>query len=273
MAALMLERIGSLLPARPRDAHKGMFGHVLVLGGDLGMPGSVRLSAEGALRVGAGCVTVGTRALHIAPVVCGRPELMCYGLEKSFGPVLKVLIERASVVVLGPGLGQSDWSTRCFDAAIKAPCALVIDADGLNALSHQQLKRKNWILTPHPGEAARLLGCSTAEVQANRLDTVHALVARFGGVVVLKGMHTLIGAQGQAVERCDAGNPGMASPGMGDLLTGIIAGFVAQGIELFNAAVLGVWIHATAADKVAERQGERGLLAGDVLSELGSLLT
>lgn len=269
----MLDRIDALLPSRPRNAHKGMFGHVLVLGGDLGMPGAVRLSAEGALRVGAGIVTVGTRAVHIAPVVCGRPELMCYGLEKSFGAQLKALIARASVIVLGPGLGQSAWSKRCFDLALKAHCAVVIDADGLTLLSHTQMKRNNWILTPHPGEAARLLGCTTADVQANRIETVNLLAARFGGVIVLKGMRTLIGTQGQAIQCCEAGNPGMASPGMGDLLTGIIAGFVAQGIELIDAAALGVWIHATAADKVAERQGERGLLAGDVLSELSSLLT
>lgn len=268
----MHELLAHYLPPRPLDAHKGMFGHVLVIGGDTGMPGAVRLSAEGALRAGAGLVTVGTRQHHVSSIVCGRPELMCYGLEGSFDSQLLALMAEASVIVLGPGLGQSKWSEQVFEYVIQARCPLVVDAGALTWLAHSNLSSSHWIFTPHPGEAARLLGCSVAEVQADRPHAIALLLERFGGVVVLKGMHTLIMTEGHPVQSCPAGNPGMASPGMGDLLSGLLAGLVAQGIPLWQAAKLGVFIHAAAGDRAAARQGERGLLASDLFHDIMRLV-
>jgi NAD(P)H-hydrate epimerase len=260
-----------MLPDRPKDAHKGLFGHVLVVGGDYGMPGAVRLAAEGALRVGAGLVTVATRKAHVYATVCGRPELLCYGIETSTTQ-LKRLINKASIIVLGPGLGQSTWSKRLLHCVLASEKPVLIDADGLNLLArHAPKARDHWILTPHPGEAARLLQQSISWVQANRIEAASQLQTQWGGVVVLKGAHTLI-ASAQVVQTCTAGNPGMASGGMGDLLSGIIAGLVAQHMSLPQAALAGVTLHANAGDRVASLHGERGMLASDLLNELPFLV-
>jgi len=271
---LTLELIQSWLLPRPHDAHKGLFGHVLVIGGDHGMPGSVRLAAEGAMRVGAGLVTVATRPAHIMSTVIGCPELLCYGVESVLSE-LDGLLEKASVVVLGPGLGQSSWSHQLFDKVLSCSLPLLIDADGLNCLARmdsQLVKRSNWILTPHPGEAARLLGITTEQVQSNRPQAVQLLQQRYDGVIILKGANSLIASKELPVMQCTAGNPGMASAGMGDLLSGMIGGLVAQGLSPWQATQAGVMLHATAGDRVALRQGERGLLASDLLGELSALM-
>ena len=237
------------------------------------MPGSVRLSAEGAARVGAGLVTVITRQSHLATALAGRPELIGHGIETDIAPLLD-LMQHADVIVLGPGLGQSTWSKHLFDTVMahqKQP--LIVDADGLNWLARQTMAaRENWILTPHPGEAARLLDSAIADVQNNREQSALALQRQFGGVCVLKGHNTLIATRSDDMHICLAGNSGMASAGMGDLLTGIIAGLLAQGLTPAQAACAGVMFHATAADRVARIQGERGMLAGDLLQHLPVLV-
>ena len=259
--SLTLDLVQSWLQKRPVDAHKGMFGHVLVVGGDNGMPGAVRLAGEGALRTGGGLVTVLTRKAHICSTVAACPELLCYGVDSDTS-VLDQLLEKATFIVLGPGLGQSNWSKQLFDKIIVSSLPMLIDADGLNWLSHYERTvspRPNWILTPHPGEAARLLGISTQDVQANRRQSIQLLQTRYGGVIVLKGAASMIATTDEPIQCCFAGNPGMASAGMGDLLSGMIAGFAAQGLTLWQAAQIGVLLHAMAGDRVAKNHGERGM--------------
>ncbi len=271
--ALDLKVVQSWLVPRPSDANKGQFGHVLVVGGDHGMPGSVRLAAEGAARVGAGLVTVATRPEHVISTVNSRPELLCYGLNMP-AECLATLVANASVIVLGPGLGKSAWSKELFDQVMLSSLPLIVDADGLNWLAHEvpHVKRENWVLTPHPGEAARLLNMTVNQIQSDRIQAVQLLQQRYGGVIVLKGAGTLICSTNQTVQECLSGNPGMASAGMGDLLSGMIAGFVAQGFELWQAAQIGVMLHAEAGDRVALKQGQRGMLASDLLMELPGLV-
>lgn len=266
---LKLPLLQQLLPARSKDAHKGNFGHVLIVGGDYGMAGAIRMAGEAAARVGAGLVSIATRSNHVSVVSTMRPELMCHGIDTAQD--LKKLLARASVIVLGPGLGQSNWSQELFHYALQTEQPKLLDADALNLLSKQPQQRQDWILTPHIGEAARLLKISPEEIQRDRLVSVQKLQDRFGGVVVLKGAGTLVqSGQGQP-SICRAGNPGMASGGMGDVLSGVIGGLLAQKLELQQAAELGVCLHAHAGD-IAAREGERGLLALDLMPYLRKLV-
>ncbi|HEX6995154.1 MAG TPA: NAD(P)H-hydrate dehydratase [Gammaproteobacteria bacterium] len=184
----LLERA---LPRRARTAHKGTNGRVLLVGGGPGMPGAIRLAAEAALRVGAGLVYVATWRDSVVPVMAGRPELMCRAVETVDD--LEPLLELADVVVVGPGLGRSEWARRLFRRVLASARPLVVDADGLNLLAEAPERRGNWVLTPHPGEASRLLGRSVGDVQADRLGAVRELVARFDATVVLKGACSLVG--------------------------------------------------------------------------------
>src|SRR5690625_1410167 len=263
------QRALSALPKRARDAHKGLYGHVLVIGGDDGMGGAARMAAEAAARVGAGLVSVATRPAHCAGLLAARPELMCHGIDDP--AELALLMKRASVLVLGPGLGQSSWSRALFDAALAFPGPMLIDADGLNLLAQNPSRHSDRVLTPHPGEATRLLGTSTTAIQADRFDAAARLVAEYGGVVALKGAGTIVQAAGQLSELCTTGNPGMASGGMGDVLSGVIGGLLAQGLELTEAAAVGVWLHGAAADRAA-KHGERGMLALDLVPYLRKLV-
>ncbi len=260
----------SVLPgARVRTAHKGEFGHVLVIGGQPGMSGAARLAAEAALRCGAGLVSVATHPEHAAVLNIGRPELMCHAVTAA--SELAPLIARASVIVVGPGLGQSSWAQPLFAALSACDLPMIVDADALNMLAQAPQRRDNWILTPHPGEAARLLGVSTSAIQADRLAAVTELQARYGGIAVLKGAGTLI-TDGVKLRLSSAGNPGMASGGMGDVLSGVIAALCAQGLSLVEAAAAGVILHGLAGDSAAAAGGERGLLASDLLPELRQLM-
>lgn len=260
----------ALLGPRRRGAHKGDFGHVLVIGGDHGMSGAVRLAAEAAARSGAGLVSVATRAAHAPLVNVMRPELMAHGVEQAQD--LAPLLARADVIALGPGLGRSEWSRAVFELALASGLPLTLDADGLNLLCEHPRRRDDWVLTPHPGEAARLLDSSVAMIEQDRYAAIEALQQRYGGVVVLKGAGTLVRGSRAEVAVCADGNPGMATGGMGDVLTGIIAGLLAQGITLADAAGLGVLLHAMAGDRAAADGGERGLLAGELLQHLRPLL-
>jgi NAD(P)H-hydrate epimerase len=182
------------------------------------------------------------------------------------------LLARATVVVIGPGLGTDRWAMGLLDAALNCPLPLVVDADALNLLASEPLPRGNWILTPHPGEAARLLGQTSAAIQADRFGAIRALQQRYGGTCVLKGAGSLVLPGTAAVPAvCMEGNPGMASGGMGDVLSGVIGGLAAQGLPLPEAACLGVVLHARAADRAAA-EGERGMLATDLLPHLRALV-
>ncbi len=257
------------LPPRLRDAHKGIFGHVLAVGGDYGMGGAIRLAGEAALRVGAGLVSVATRAEHGVALNASRPELMAHAVADADG--IESLLQRASVLALGPGLGQGSWSHTLWHAALAAGKPTVLDADGLNLLAREpRALPVQIVLTPHPGEAARLLGCDTSEIARDRFAAVRAIAKRYIAVVVLKGAGSLIASPGGEVAVSPWGNPGMASGGMGDVLTGVIAGLLAQGLDSWRAACLGVALHAQAGD-VAAQSGEAGVLASDLFNPLRKL--
>jgi NAD(P)H-hydrate epimerase len=261
--------LGQFLPRRARSAHKGDFGHVLIVGGGPGMPGAVRLAGEAALRSGAGLVSVATHPSHAALIACTRPELMCHPIDDVRD--LSELIEKASVVAFGPGLGQSGWARSLFDALKVVERPSVWDADALNLLSGSPSTGDQRVITPHPGEAARLLASSTRSVQGDRRNALGTLQERYGGVAVLKGANTLVSSRGGVPWLCAAGNPGMATAGMGDVLTGIIAALVAQGLPPEMAAAIGVELHARAGDRAAVH-GERGLLATELLAELRGII-
>lgn len=270
MDVLELVKLKQLLPSRALDANKGDFGHALIIGGDYGMAGAVRIAAEAAARTGAGLVSVATRPEHVSIISSTRPELLCYGINSVNS--LQYLLTKATVIAIGPGLGQDNWSKELFSQAINQPQPKIVDADALNLLAKNPVKHNHWILTPHPGEAARLLNTDTKTIQINRLAAIQQLQAIYGGVVVLKGFNTLVLDTDKKAYVCHAGNPGMASGGMGDLLTGIITGLVAQGLTLDNAAKLGVILHAYAGDLAAKEQGQCGLLALDLIPYLRKVL-
>lgn len=258
-----------LLPARPRGAHKGDFGHVLVVGGGPGMSGAARLCAEAALRAGAGRVSLATHPDHAALISAARPELMSHGVSGATD--LGNLLGNCGIVAFGPGLGQSDWARELFAVVAEAKQAAVWDADGLNWLATAPDSRDNRVITPHPGEAATLLETDTATIQADRPAALDALAAKYGGIAVLKGAGTLISGSGDTPFVCTSGNPGMATAGMGDVLTGIIAALLAQGLPPSAAATVGVELHARAGDLVAASRGERGMLSSDVIAALQRL--
>jgi NAD(P)H-hydrate epimerase len=268
---LELEPLLERLPARPANAHKGLYGTVLVIGGDYGMAGAAAMAAAAALRCGAGLVRVATRPEHVAALVARTPESMPRGVNSD--DELDPLLEGADVLVVGPGLGQSPWSEHLLQRAAASGKPMVLDADGLNLLALgriDQTPRDNWVLTPHPGEAARLLGIGNAEVQADRFGAVHALQQRYGGVAILKGYGSLIAGPDETL-LSDYGNPGMASGGMGDVLSGVIGSLLAQRLPAMEAAALGVCLHGAAAD-IAAAEGQRGLVASDLIPEMRALL-
>jgi hydroxyethylthiazole kinase-like uncharacterized protein yjeF len=268
MERLDENEIARALPRRNRKANKGDFGRVLIVGGAPGMPGAVRLAGEACLRSGAGLVTIATASEHAATIVAGRPELICHGVRSADD--LSALLGRASVVAIGPGLGTGPWSRALLDAVMTCEKPLVVDADALNLLAASGLKAPtNAILTPHPGEAARLLGSSAALVQADRSAALRRLIDSTGAVIVLKGAGTLMGAAGRVSALCTRGNPGMAAPGMGDVLTGAIAGILAQCRDPWLAVRAGVMVHALAGDELARQGGGRGMLALELAETLG----
>ena len=260
---------GVLERPRFRTAHKGQHGHVLVIGGDYGMAGAVRLAGESALRTGAGLVTLATRPEHAAVLAAACPELMSHGVTGVLD--LKPLLRRATVIVIGPGLGQSSWAQSLLAAVLEAGQPRVIDADALNLLAGEPVRADQQVLTPHPGEAGRLLGTTAAAVQADRFTAAQEISERYGGTVVLKGAGTVITAAGQSPTVCAGGNPGMATAGMGDVLSGVLAGLLGQGLEPAVAAVTGVCLHGCAGDRAAV-PGERGMTARDVIAELRAVL-
>lgn len=257
------------LAARPPASHKGKFGHVLLMGGDRGFGGAILLSAQSALRSGAGMVSVATRSEHVPAALARIPEAMVVGASSA--NQLMGLLQKVSVLVVGPGLGQAAWGRSLLSAAANAPVPQVWDADALNMLAEERVRLpRDCVITPHPGEAARLLGISTAQVQADRPAAAHALSKKYTAVVVLKGAGSLIAGPDGRLAVCHQGHPAMATAGLGDVLAGLVGALLAQGMEAFDAACLAVWLHANA----GEQQGKfgRGLAASDLIPAIRQLL-
>ena len=255
-------RYASAIAGRSPTAHKGDAGRVLIVGGNLGMPGAPCMSARAAHRSGAGLVYLATRS-RPEDLVPGTLETIAACVESA--PDLGPLLANADVVAVGPGLGRDEWAKGIWDVVSTSDRPLVVDADALYWLAKTSLRRDDWILTPHPGEAGHLLGMDAGAVQADRTTAIRALQQRYGGVIVLKGSGTLV--LGSSLHLCDLGNPGMASGGMGDVLTGVVAALRGQGMSAEDAACYGVWCHARAGDAAAER-GLVGLTAGDLVDGL-----
>jgi hydroxyethylthiazole kinase-like uncharacterized protein yjeF len=283
-----LYSLTNFLILRKRNSHKGNFGHVLIIGGDEGYLGASQLAAQAAMRVGAGLVSVATRKSHAAQLSIAVPEIMCHGVETL--DELMPLIKRANVIAIGPGLGQSEWAKLLFARVLESDLPIIIDADALNLLSEEEQSSPNWVITPHPGEASRLLKTDVDAIQSDRFQSAKMLHEKYQGPVVLKGCGSIVADSRGNLFVCDVGNPGMSSGGMGDVLTGTIAGFIAQGIEMDEATYrdwnripdeddadvigdatkLGVLMHAYAADLAAGSM-ERGLMATDLMPYLRKL--
>lgn len=257
------------LAARSPLVHKGQLGHVLVVGGDHGFAGAGLLAAQSALRAGAGLVSLATRGEHVSAAQARQPEVMAASVASA--NQLMALGANASVWVVGPGLGQGAWGRSLLSAAAASDAVQVWDADALNLLAQAVVQLPvGVVLTPHPGEAARLLGISSAEVQADRPAAARALAQRYQAVCVLKGAGTLIATPDGGLWLCDRGHPAMAGAGLGDVLAGFIGALLAQGLAALPAAQLAVYLHACAGERLA-LQG-RGLAASDLCAVIRELL-
>jgi NAD(P)H-hydrate epimerase len=262
-------------PSRDADAYKNQFGHAMVVGGDLGFGGAAAMAAESALRVGSGLVSVATRPEHVAAILARQPEIMVSGIIS--GQELEPLLDKPSVLIVGPGLGRSPWSEQLLQKAVATGLPMVMDADALNIIAEGRVvpnpNGSRWVMTPHPAEAARLLNISVTEVQVDRFSAVIKLQKKFNAVVLLKGAGTLVASsEVDQIKVCPYGNPSMATGGMGDMLSGIIGGLLAQGLEPFQAAQLGCCLHSAAADLAVEVRGARGLVATDITASLTAIL-
>ncbi len=271
------------LPVRAAASHKGNIGLLMAVGGNQGFAGAIRLSAEGALRCGAALVSVCCHQKNTPLVANGRPELM---IAPSQAELLgdTSAFEKAKVYVIGPGLGKDSWAESLFDLVLKQNKPCVIDADGLQLLARKNtpfspVQERQWVCTPHPGEAAALLACSVAEVEQDRFIAVKQLAKKFHCICVLKGSGSLI-SDGETVWINNTGNSGMASGGMGDVLSGVIGALLMQinpqknieSVDLINATRLAVYIHGKAADIIAQNHGKIGMLASDLLPILWQLV-
>lgn len=251
--------LAAMVPMRPKHAHKGTAGTCAIWGGDIGMPGAVRLAAEGAYRAGAGLVMGWVHARHAAVLAASLPELIAFSAFEADAPLL-----RAQWMLVGSGMGRGDWGREMWARARSCQKSLVVDGDALYWLALEPQARSDWILTPHEGEAARLLGVNAEDIAHDRPGACQELYARYGGVCVLKGAGTLI-TSAEGTWLCPFGHPGMATAGMGDVLAGVIVGLAVQGLTASRAARLGVFLHAQAGDMAALTVGPRGLLASDLI--------
>ncbi len=258
-------------PKRKATSHKGSYGRLVCVGGNLGYSGAIRLCTMAAARAGAGLVSCLCHPSSLLAVQVAVPEVMALSVEQSVTHMVKDKLISANVIALGPGLGQNEWATMLFKQIQAMNVSKVFDADALNLLAKTPNYDAQRVLTPHPGEAARLLGITTAEVERDRYQAIVDLQECYGGVVVLKGAGTLI-YDGESLDVCRAGNPGMASGGMGDVLTGIIAALIAQGLSLAASAKLGVILHSYSADREVQEKGQVGLLASDIIPQVRKLL-
>ncbi|RFC35600.1 MAG: yjeF C-terminal region, hydroxyethylthiazole kinase-related [Candidatus Nitrotoga sp. SPKER] len=267
------KQVATFLPPRPRDSHKGNFGTVAVIGGAKGMIGAPLLAARAALKLGAGCVHVGMLADNAPSVDILQPELMLHSAQAALH------LPKLDVLAIGCGMGYNNTAQQLLHDALKLDTVLILDADALNILALRPdlrtalISRKHAnVITPHPGEAARLLGCNTEEVQAARAEAAQELTKRFHSTVVLKGAHSLCVTRAGKIVVNKTGNPGMSSPGMGDVLTGIIAAFIAQGLDVDQAILLAVHLHGAAGDAMAKQKVTIGMTATEVTQRARWLL-
>jgi hydroxyethylthiazole kinase-like uncharacterized protein yjeF len=270
-----------MLPRRPRDAHKGTFGTVVVLAGSLGFTGAAFLAATGSARTGAGLTRL-LIAETIYPILAAKctevmatpvPEVAPGAVGHAAYDLVLRHLSTAEAGVIGPGLGRDSSTWRLIlDLSLRAECPLVLDADALNALADSARKKtrlgKNRVLTPHPGEMARLLGKTTEAVQADRAGSARKAAKDWGAIVVLKGAHTLIAHPDGRLSEDPHEVPALATGGTGDVLSGVIAALIAQGSDPYTAAVTGVYLHAAAGRRISQRLGDAGLLASDLLAEI-----
>jgi len=264
------EAVGRWLPERAANAHKGRFGHVLIIAGDRGFGGAGLMAAEAAARSGAGLVSLATRPEHIPAALARCPSVMVHGL--IHGSELPPLLEAASVVVCGPGIGKSAWGQQMLQQVLASDKPRVLDADALNLMAARvAVPSDHQVLTPHPGEAARLLACTVAEVEVDRMAAARKLQSVYGGVVLLKGAGTVIASGSQTVDIVSGSNPGMATGGMGDVLAGILGAMCGQLDDLARATILGACAHLAAADRASESRGYIGLIPADVIDNLPSV--
>ena len=267
--------VDNLAPLPPRSvaAHKGHFGHVVAVGGEHGTGGAIVLAARAAQRSGAGLVSVVTRPAHVPAILAATPEIMAHGADAAAR--LDPLMGDKCTLLVGPGMGQEVWGQAMLQRVLIAKPRAVLDADALNLVARWGVKKLRQlpacVISPHPGEAARLLHCSVADIEADRIGAARRLQRESGAVVVLKGVGTIVD-DGHTVMICQHGNPGMASGGMGDVLSGIIAALLAQGLSPSEAAQRAVAVHSAAADRCAIRDGERGMAASDLIPIVRTLL-
>lgn len=281
--------VAEMLPERHPTSHKGDFGHVAVIGGTRGYTGAAVLASNAALRGGAGLVTAFIPELCYPIVAMKLTEAMTFpakgtekgGFSRSALDSIKQVLQRATVAAIGPGLGQEEETADFLEELLKnLDLPIVLDADALNIIAKRSHllsdpalanQRRRWVLTPHPGEMARLCGITVAEVQEDRVGVAAEASKKWGVVLVLKGAHTVIAGPEGPIYINSTGNPGLASGGTGDVLAGLIASFLAQGLDPLKAAVCGPFIHGLAADRIAKRSGEAGLIAGDLFAEIAQV--
>jgi NAD(P)H-hydrate epimerase len=278
-----------LIRPRPENAHKGMYGHPIVIAGARGKSGASLLASRAALRTGAGLVTAAIPETIASIVAAGQAELMTEPVADRDGhfdgahapDALKMILAGKSAVIAGPGIGVSDDTKRLVEWLITDACEparpLLLDADGLNVLAElgcELAKRARGavVLTPHPGEAARLLGVTNAVINDDRISAARRLAERTGASVLIKGARSVIASPAGDIYINSTGNPGMATPGMGDALSGIVGAMLGQHMAPLDALALGVFVHGYAADRVAARMGRVGYIAGDLIDELPATL-
>lgn len=259
------------LPRRQVTAHKGRFGHILVVAGDHGFGGAGLMAAEAAARTGAGLVTLATRPEYVAPALARCPSLMVRSVDHGTG--LAELIDAADTLVCGPGLGRRAWGEQMLQQVLQSGKRRILDADALNLMAGRDAEVfADQVLTPHPGEAARLLQCSVKDIEADRLEAAEAIQRRYGGVVLLKGAGTVV-ADGQSRPWVlDGSNPGMATGGMGDILSGMVGALLGQGLGPLDAARMAAGLHLAAANLASRQWGYMGLLPTDMLTTVPRLL-
>ena len=257
------------LPVRSENSHKGSNGRVLITGGERAMAGATCLAGWSAYISGAGLVRVACIPENVTAITASRPELLVSGIRST--QQLKKLFRQSDVLALGPGLGQSSWSRTIFEYCLEFGQPDIIDADGLNLLAKSPARQQNWILTPHPAEAGRLLKCKTRDVQSDRISAVKEIVKQYGGICILKGKNSLIAVNEKDLWVCPYGNSALAVAGTGDVLTGLLAGLLAQGMSAEKAAVAAVVLHACAGDLHTAEHGGVGMLASDLMLPLRRL--
>ncbi len=289
-AMLRWQEVRARLPRLEADAHKHQFGHLLVIGGDFGMGGAAIMAAQSAMRAGTGLVSLITRPEHVAPTLAGCPEIMAIGMTEQPEDVLAS--QKVDALVIGPGLGEREWGQRLLRAIADIDVPVLADGSALNLMgAHMGAQRINApkglaVITPHAGEAAKLLGCGTARINEDRFQSALALSRQMNAVTVLKGAGSLIAEpddagqgsrqdtnhEASSISVCMEGNPGMATAGSGDVLAGMIGGLLAQGRSALDASVCATCLHAAAGDMAARDLGQRSLNATDILARLPELL-